>query len=187
MTCGSVLMPRVLKKLNDAHDESRRCRVVSEADMVFEVQDYNYKFVVNLETHSCDCKRWDISGIPCRHSWAAISHMRMEGEDYISPNHTKAAYVRSYDMLIWPVPQHNFWPNGLTEDTCSPPEIKKTPGRPQVSRIRHPSEGGGTSKRGKRPSKVPINRQRRAPKCSNCGAKGHNMRSCTREIGRAHV
>lgn len=173
---SGVVMPRVLKKLNESHDQSRRCRIVSEAGLTFEVQDYNFKFVVNIERHECDCKRWDLSGIPCRHAWTAINHMRMDGETFLSPNHTKAAYIRAYDMMIQPVPQHNFWPNGLTEDECSPPIVENKPGRPVVRRIRHPSEGG--YKRPKAPSKVPISRQRRPPKCGKCGGKGHNMRSC---------
>lgn len=51
--CTSVLMPKVLKKLNETHDQSRRSRLVSEAGQLFEVEDYTYIFVVNLETRSC--------------------------------------------------------------------------------------------------------------------------------------
>ena len=55
---------------------------------------------------------------------------RDDGENYLSPNHTKAAYVRAYDMMIQPVPQYRFWPNDLTQDECSPPDVLRAPGRP---------------------------------------------------------
>ena len=93
LRCTSVLMPRVLSKLNDNHEASRRCRVISEAGRAFEVQDYNYKFVVHLDTRSCDCRRWDVSGIPCRHAWATITYCMEEGEDYVSENQIGRAHV----------------------------------------------------------------------------------------------
>ena len=171
LACQSVVMPRVLKKLNESHDQSRRCRLVSEAGHMYEVLDYSYTFVVNMEQMTCDCRKWDIGGIPCRHAWVVINHNRQDGENFISVNHTKDAYLRAYDMLILPVPQSRFWPDDLTNDECSPPDVLRPPGRPPASRIKHPSEG---SKR----RKVPISKTRRKPKCSLCGVRGHNARKC---------
>lgn len=175
VACTSVVMPRVLKKLNDTHDQSRKCRLISEAGHIYEVEDYKYTFVVNLQSRTCDCKRWDMSGIPCRHAWVAINHNREDGENYLSANHTKAAYIRAYDMMILPVPQVPFWPTDLTQEVCSPPDVLRAPGRPTITRIRHPSEGG---QGGSRKPKVPLNKTRRPPKCSLCGVRGHNCRKC---------
>ena len=136
-SCTSVVMPRILKKLNDAHDQSRRFRLILDAGSMYEIEDYKHKFIVNLEARTCDCKRWDMGGIPCRHAWKAINHNRDDGENYLSNNHTKAAYLRAYDMMIQPVPQYRFWHNDLTEEECSPPDVLRPPGRPSVSRIRH--------------------------------------------------
>ena len=91
-------------------------------------------FVVDLERWTCDCRKWDVTGIPCRHTWVAINHMRMDGESFISYNHTKAAYMKAYDMKINPIPQHTFWPNDLNDDECGPPAEKRLPSRPAVSR-----------------------------------------------------
>ena len=55
--CNSVVMARVLKKLNESHDQSRRCRLVSEAGQMYEVMDYSYTFVVNMQNWSCDCRK----------------------------------------------------------------------------------------------------------------------------------
>ena len=139
--CQSVVMPRVLKKLNESHDQSRRCRFISEAGHMYEVMYYSFTFVVDMNAWSCDCKKWDIGGIPCRHAWVVINHNREDGENYITSNHTKAAYIRAYDMNIFPVPQPRFWPDDLTQDECLPPNVLRPPGRPPVSRIKHPSEG----------------------------------------------
>ena len=174
LNCTSVLMPRILSKVNELVDNSRRCRVVTEAGASFEVQDYNFKLVVNLDTRSCDCRRWDVSGLPCRHACAVISYMRLHVEDFIAENHTKAAYKRTYDMVIQPIPSPNFWPQDLTEEVCLPPSARKQPGRPPVNRIRHPFEDRNTRRRGK----TPVHKRRRQPTCSKCLQKGHTCRKC---------
>lgn len=38
----------------------------------YEVDDGNYKSVVDLDAKTCSCRKWDISGIPCKHAVSAI-------------------------------------------------------------------------------------------------------------------
>ncbi len=146
----------------------------SESCELFEVEDFSYTFVVNMEAWSCNCNRWDLSGIPCTHALTVMSYLRVDAEDYVTFNNTAAAYRLAYDMRIFPVPSFRFWPDDLTMDMCSPPVIEKKPGRPIVKRVRHPSEG--------KKSHVAINKQRRPPKCRYCGERGHNMRNCPLKV-----
>ncbi|KAL6555308.1 hypothetical protein OROGR_006566 [Orobanche gracilis] len=88
-----------------------------------------------MNTRSCNCNRWDLTGIPCRHAWTVITFLRDDGENYVTENHTTAAYRRSYDLTVPPISDHIFWPSNLTVDECSPPIIEKKVGRPKVMRI----------------------------------------------------
>ena len=74
LSCVSVVMPKTLKKLNDISVESRNCRIATESGSIYEIEDLSFRFVVNLDARTCDCKRWEISGRPCRHAWLAILH-----------------------------------------------------------------------------------------------------------------
>ena len=165
-----LAMPRVMFKLHEALQQARRCSILSKGKMQFEVQDISFRFVVNLDQKTCDCRRWDITGLPCRHAWTAINHMRLEGQHFISHNHTKAAYHAAYNIVINPIPQHTFWPNDLNNDVCMPPENRRMPGRPQVQRRKPAHEEGG-----KKHLKTGLRKQY---KCRNCGKSGHNKAKC---------
>ena len=167
LKCQSVVMPKLLSKLNDIATESRNCRLVTESGRIFEIEDLSFTFVVNLDLRTCVCKRWDISGIPCRHAWLAIQECREDPVSYLSENHTKAAYRRTYDIVMHPIPQSPFWPQDLTNDVCKPPDVKRAPGRPVVQRIRHPMEQQRVSQS-----------LRAQKKCSLCLQTGHNKRKC---------
>ena len=137
----------------------------------YEIEDYSFTFLVNMETRSCNCNRWQVSGIPYRHAWVVINNNREDAESYVSDKNTTAAYRLAYDFSIHAIPDNRFWPRDLTADECSPPEVKKQRGRPCLSRFKHPSEGKSNYK------KVPKEKLRRPPKCSKCGEHGHNSRS----------
>ncbi|XP_024200609.1 uncharacterized protein LOC112203945 [Rosa chinensis] len=41
------------------------------------------KYVVDLGRRACACRRWDLTGIPCKHAISAINFMREKPEDYV--------------------------------------------------------------------------------------------------------
>lgn len=169
LACASVVMPRTLYKMNEISHDARRCRILTEMDHVYEVEDLTFKFIVNLQKMSCDCRRWDVSGIPCRHAWLAIQSRREDPLNYLSFNHTKAAFQLAYDIHLNPLPSKHFWPDDLTNAPCDPPDVKRKAGRPAVQRVRHPSEAPRSS----------TNPKRSIFKCGNCGESGHTKRKCS--------
>ncbi|KAK4391463.1 hypothetical protein Sango_1924100 [Sesamum angolense] len=52
------------KELNKIKEESRKCHLLVAGEHEFEVQDQNINYVVNLRTRTCNCRVWDVSGIP---------------------------------------------------------------------------------------------------------------------------
>ncbi|RDX81810.1 hypothetical protein CR513_37475, partial [Mucuna pruriens] len=52
----------------------------------FEVRHINFlrdKFVFNLKTHECSCKKWMLTSIPCCHVISCMNYMNIEAKDYI--------------------------------------------------------------------------------------------------------
>ncbi|KAL0434473.1 UNVERIFIED_CONTAM: hypothetical protein Slati_2781600 [Sesamum latifolium] len=77
-----VIAPNVVKLLNNVREESRKCSLLMVGEREYEVNDVNVHCIVNLRKRTCDCKFWEIVGIPCRHAALGIAHRREEIENY---------------------------------------------------------------------------------------------------------
>ncbi|KAL0449491.1 UNVERIFIED_CONTAM: hypothetical protein Slati_1505500 [Sesamum latifolium] len=58
------LVPNIVKELNKIKEESRKYHLLVTGEHEFEVQDHNINYIVNLRTRTCNCRVWDVSGIP---------------------------------------------------------------------------------------------------------------------------
>jgi len=67
--------PCVKAELEKLENNSWELTVGFCGDSLFEVTEGKTMFIVNLEERTCDCKHWQISGIPCKHSIRCILHM----------------------------------------------------------------------------------------------------------------
>lgn len=132
------------------------------------------KYVVDLEARTCACRRWDLSGIPCKHDVAAINFMRMKPEDFVHECYLKKTYMAIYSNTIKPLNGMNLWPRS-DEATILPPQYTRQPGRPKTKRIKDASEKADNV--GPKLGKI-----QRSLKCSNCGVLGHNMKTCHRHL-----
>ncbi|KAG8381082.1 hypothetical protein BUALT_Bualt06G0085300 [Buddleja alternifolia] len=73
--------------------------------------DWNYeikvcdreRFSVNLRTHSCSYRRWDLTGILCSHVMSAISCQVLEPDDFVHESYSVATYLAIYGHAISPV------------------------------------------------------------------------------------
>ena len=116
-------------------------------------------------SRSCDCGHWELSGLPCAHVMAAISHARHTTEEYLPKYFTKQAYLNTYAVMFKPIPDKVTWAP-CDRPKLSPPEITKKIGRPKKSRKRAATE--------------PVKKNRSFYVCcSFCGGMNHNVRKCT--------
>ncbi|KAH9698182.1 SWIM-type domain-containing protein [Citrus sinensis] len=97
------------------------------------------RFIVDLVSRSCDCGHWELSGLPCAHAMAAISHARHITEEYLPKYFTKQAYLNTYSVMFKPIPDKVTW-DPCDRPKLSPPEITKKIGRPKKSRKRAATE-----------------------------------------------
>ncbi|KAL5785943.1 hypothetical protein ACOSQ2_008335 [Xanthoceras sorbifolium] len=81
----------------------------------FEVKDEQKFFVLNLQTQSCDCGRWEVTG------------KRLNVADYVDKSLTKAAYLKTYGYVIHPIPDQSHWPI-VGERSGLPLPKKRLPG-----------------------------------------------------------
>ncbi|KAG8377471.1 hypothetical protein BUALT_Bualt08G0036400 [Buddleja alternifolia] len=89
--------------------------------------------VVDLEKHSCSCRKWDLSGIPCKHAMSAINSQRLNGEDFVDDYYTMQTFLKVYDNYVYPVNGPEKW-NKTNLSPPLPPNNPRGVGRPLRAR-----------------------------------------------------
>ncbi|XP_010682934.3 uncharacterized protein LOC104897696 [Beta vulgaris subsp. vulgaris] len=79
------ICPRIRKKLETNKEYAKTCHVLASDKMEFEVLCGMEVLIVNLESKSCTCRRWDLTGIPCSHVIACSNWLRMPCEELVDP------------------------------------------------------------------------------------------------------
>ena len=93
------------------------------------------KYVVDLARRMCACRRWDLTGIPCKHAIAAINFMRQKPEEFVDACYLTKTYMATYSNTIQPVNGMSLWIPS-EEPAIFPPEYNRQPGRPKTKRAR---------------------------------------------------
>lgn len=112
-------------------------------------------------------------GIPCGHVISCIWKNEQEPVDYVNDWYKKKAYMAAYKHQIYPLNPKEQWPQiGYT--ALEMPPNKAQSGRPKkLRRVEHdelPTQGSSAT-RLKRFVLI---------KCSECGERGHNVKTCFR-------
>ncbi|GJY26592.1 retrovirus-related pol polyprotein from transposon TNT 1-94 [Tanacetum coccineum] len=125
-------------------------------------------------------RKWEVSGIPCKHAVACIFNMADNGiqvgllEDWVHGSMSLQTWRNVYSCKINLIPSRQFWEKSHIPTTLIPPYILPQVGRPCKKRKKSTGEVAEMVKRGK------LTRKYKIVTCFSCGQKGHNKRSCTR-------
>nr|XP_043637944.1 uncharacterized protein LOC122608941 [Erigeron canadensis] len=122
------------------------------------------------ESRSCDCRLWELSGIPCVHAVNAIFKLNQEPEDYISGWFRLDMYREAYNQCLIPVGGMDTWQINPDHNVPLPPRPRNMPGRPKKQRIKAVHEPRVSHNR--------VTRHGAIMTCSKCWQQGHNMRGC---------
>ncbi|XP_074357152.1 uncharacterized protein LOC141696904 [Apium graveolens] len=177
-----VLCPRIKKLLDVAVKNSREWRVSWDGDNKYLVKSGTKAVTVDLSRRSCDCRVFDIKGIPCPHAVAAIHDSRQQPTDFVSNYYKRDKYLASYNFSIEAVKGEEYW-NYYSEEPLLPPELpKKLRGRPKRLRRREEWESGSARVKNKNIiSDVPqVQRYSsgRIQHGSICRQRGHRKNKC---------
>ncbi|CAD6206977.1 unnamed protein product [Miscanthus lutarioriparius] len=128
----------------------------------------------------CECRRWDLIGIPCSHAIACLKHERILEDSVLPHCYSIEAFQNAYNFQIFSCSDKTNWQNvGGTE--VKPPKYEKKLGRPSKARKKAPHEQQGRN--GPRLSKHGVTMH-----CSHCGKPDHNVARCAaKEAGEPAV
>jgi len=127
--------------------------------------------VVDINQKTCTCRRWEITGMPCRHGVAAIWKAQVgTPESFVDPVHKLETWKKVYNFKVFPLPGKSEWPKSQIPTTITPPIHHKQVGRPKKKRKK--SEVEGIDKGGR------LSKKNSTVTCSKCKNKGHNKSTC---------
>ncbi|PHU29571.1 hypothetical protein BC332_01664 [Capsicum chinense] len=134
------------------------------SDHLFEVHDLK-NYVVNLKEMSCQCKKWQISGVPCKHVLCCITHIRDDPSRFFHPLLTEDFYVKTYSKRLNPIPDESKWSTVHHPVVHPRQETEKKRGQKPKNRKREGDE-------------QPKNKRSVHCTCRTCHQTGHNSRTC---------
>ena len=120
----------------------------------------------NCRSHSQNCRRWQLTGIPCCHAVSCLRHERIAPESVLPSCYSLDAYNNAYAYSIWPCRDKSEWEK-IDAHQVLPPVYEKRVVRPPKARKKQPHEVPG--KNGPRLSRYGV-----IMHCSHCSEGGHN-------------
>lgn len=138
------------------------------------------QIVVDMRLKVCSCRKWELTGIPCKHVVATLWNMSLNGldvgipEDWVHHAYRLETWKQVYAFKINPVTGVSTWPRSDCPTTLLPPHHHKQAGRPSKKRKISAVEKmkGPFDKNGK------LSKAGKTVTCGKCGQKGHNSKTC---------
>ncbi|KAG5023234.1 hypothetical protein JHK85_019576 [Glycine max] len=167
----SVLAPSAEKLMTEAINRASTHQVLRSNEVEFEVLSADRSDIVNIGSHSCSCRDWQLNGIPCSHAAAALISCRKDVYAFSQKCFTAASFRDTYAETIHPIPGKLEWSktgNSSMDDNIlvvRPPKLRRPPGRPE-----------------KRMCVDDLNREKHTVHCSRCNQTGHYKRTCKAEM-----
>jgi hypothetical protein len=127
------------------------------------------KFSVSLGTKECSCRKWMLTGLPCRHAIACMRHMNIDPDQYVPNYFRRETYEACYHPIIYLTNGQNVWVKTAFTD-LQPPPIKRQPGRPKKKRNKESHELKRDDSQ--------MNRAFHGIVCNRCKLPGHNKSTC---------
>ncbi|CAN0905147.1 hypothetical protein LINGRAHAP2_LOCUS23497, partial [Linum grandiflorum] len=76
--------PRPLKRRRKRQMAPYNCFPTYNGDGQYEVQHHDRTFIVDLTGHGCACRKWQLSGLPCKHEISCISMNQKSIAEYVA-------------------------------------------------------------------------------------------------------
>ena len=146
------------------------CSAIPSDQGVFQVKVRDYSHIIDINSKTCDCRRWQLTGVPCSHAIACLRHERINPKSMLAPCYSIQAFNTAYEFNIWPCRDQRQWEK-VDGPQVQPPLYEKKVGRPPKSRKKQPHEVQG--KNGPKFSKHGV-----TVHCSYCTEANHNSAGC---------
>ena len=174
---------KAMERVDAEQKKIRHCNIYPCGHEIFEVKEKKSAYKVKMLERSCTCRKWDMSGLPCRHALKIISEKKRRPEDYMGNCYLTSKWRMQYQTPIEAVRGVNFWEKTNESDIVPPPagDTSASTGRKKIlKRMKGKNESPSKKKtKDKQKSPTKVSREKRNIHCGRCGTVGHNSRKCS--------
>ncbi|KAL6178129.1 hypothetical protein ACLB2K_049648 [Fragaria x ananassa] len=138
-----VVGPRIKKMLDKVRQRATQYRAHKGGEFVFQVTGFGEngsQNAVNLDLHTCTCKRWQLSGIPCVHIICCIRFKKQDVALYCHDYLMCTTYMQAYTPVINLIVGEDDWEP--VDYSIASSLFNKLPGKPKKKRISSQGENG---------------------------------------------
>ena len=179
--CDGPLTPAATRILKANAVKAKKYKVEWSGSELYQVSGpWSDQCVVNVVARTCTCRRWELTGIPCKHAVATNWNMALNNQDvglleeWVHPCYRLETWKKVYSFHVKPIRGPVHWPKCNVPTTLLPPKHQPQIGRPRKARRKSNTEKDiSIMKDGK------ISRKHKTVTCDKCGVRGHNSRTCT--------
>ncbi|XP_076923853.1 uncharacterized protein LOC143586125 [Bidens hawaiensis] len=149
-----LLTPYATKVMDLVIKEANRYNVQWNGEEHYQVTGPNGdQCVVNLRTNTCACRRWEVTGIPCRHVvasvWVKAAHDPNVGrpETYVNLVYTMERWRAVYNYKVYPINDMTMWPKSKVQHKSQHLRIisllegQRNPGKSQLWKLKKGKKG----------------------------------------------
>ncbi|KAL0413500.1 UNVERIFIED_CONTAM: hypothetical protein Sradi_1551700 [Sesamum radiatum] len=179
-----VLCPKIQKIIDKNIEKLGDCIPIKSDDKHYQISCFDgTQYSVDLLNGTCGCRKWDLSGIPCKHVVSAILCQGEDIEKYTHQCYRVETYLKAYHHPILPINGRDEWKKSDFNPPVPPKAVKRV-GRPPKSSRRLEVDEPVNKKKKRRGAPIlkegssRIKRQQTTVKCGKCGHQGHNARGC---------
>lgn len=165
-----TICPKIRKKVAKNADFANTCYVMLAEKGVFQVNSRDHQYIVDICSKECECRRWQLTRIPCSHGIACLRHERIPPESVVASCYTLELFGRAYASNIWPCRDTSEWKK-VHGPLVGPPRYEKKVGRSTKARKKGPHEVQGRNG-------PKLSRHGVVIHCSWCKSTEHNARTC---------
>ncbi|XP_048608921.1 uncharacterized protein LOC125584471 [Brassica napus] len=171
--CDTFVTPITMVVLEKTRVAKQYCSTLRSSKHVYEMNEFECGYSVNLATHQCACRKWDLTGIPCKHAVCILDDNEDDATRYVAEYYYTSVLRATYENNIKPVNGEKLWKKTY-KTPIAVPEFRKPRGRPKTrDRRKEPFEDLKTAGKSTRHGRIPH--------CSQCKQAGHIKTSCKNE------
>jgi len=126
-----------------------------------------FKCVVNLQDRTCSCRKFEVSGIPCKHATTFITSMKEPLEKYVDTYYSVDTFRAAYENLILAMTDKSQWKKFDHGFFMYLPLLVPTAGRRKNVRFKGGAESNGST-----------TRKKGQHRCDICQGYGYHWHTC---------
>jgi len=137
-----TICPKIRKKVAKNAEFANVCYALPAGQGIFQVHERDKQYIMDIRSKECECRRWQLTGIPCQHTISCLRHERIPQESVVHECYSVQAFQRAYENIILPCKDMETWER-VNGPQVLPPVYEKKVGRPPKSRRKQPHEVQG--------------------------------------------